>query len=151
MGYIRASNCILGSPVAQGKHFQMKFADSSHSWRHKVKQNTLAIEITTPGCFGKKPTDITVPNNSLHCSVIQKKPPCIVKYLCPLKLCSLIIVSLLLTNHNFSDGLGIKKNTCLNFAILSFSSLICPSTSIHYFLLMITDYLVNNFFLEGVG
>lgn len=54
MGYIRASNCILESPVAQEKHFQMKFADSSHSWRHKVKQNTQATEITAIGGFGKK-------------------------------------------------------------------------------------------------
>lgn len=74
-----------------------------------------------------------------------EQPLCIVKYLYPLKLCSLIIVSLPLTNHNFNDGLGIKENTCLNLTILSLLSLICLS-SIHFFLMMITDYLVNNFF-----
>lgn len=74
-----------------------------------------------------------------------EQPPCILKYLYPLKLCSLIIVSLPLTNHNFNDGLGTKENTCLNLTILSLFSLICLS-SIHFFLMMITDYLVNKFF-----
>lgn len=72
-----------------------------------------------------------------------EQPPCIVKYLYPLKLCSLIIVSLPLTNHNFSDGWA-----CLNLTILSFLSLVCPFSSIHFFLVLITDYLVNHFFWQ---
>lgn len=66
--------------------------------------------------------------------------PCIVKYLYALKLWCLIIVSLPLTNHNFSDGWA-----CLNLTILSFLSLVYPFGSIHFLLTMIIVYLVNCF------